>query len=151
MKNELFDFCTFTEDTGISFTRQTYSCISLCKCINQVIVDLQSGTSEQNNTIINDVQKEMLVSTDKETLTTILTCLLNTMVINTQNNKIHLSAKLIGNITLMHIRSIHAAFSDEITESLKKTESLAERLGGCITISNNSVHGLTLAFTFINN
>lgn len=151
MNNELCDFCTFKETThSISPGEQTFSCVSLRKCVNQLITNLKPATIKDGDIIINDLPEEMFVSTHKETLTEILHCLLNTIAVNGHRHIIHISAKMIGNITLMHFRNNHSEYNDEIADSLQKTEPLAERLGGCVTISNNKMYGLNLTFTFIN-
>jgi hypothetical protein len=151
MNNEFCDFCTFTESQdAIGFGGQAFSCISLQKCLNKVIADLKAGTIKQDDIIINDLPGELLVSTHKEILAEIIKYLVNTVVINSKNNIIHISAKLVGNITLMHIRNSHAEYSNDIAERLQGIESMAERLGGCVTISNNRMYGLNLVFTFIN-
>ena len=143
------DFCTFSEDqAAISFTQQTFSFISLQKCIRDVMGDIKSRTLVPPNVVI-DVEEKMLVSTNKQTLLSIYYCLLEAIITSNKNYQVHISAKLIGNITLTHIRCSHAEYNDEIAASLKRTEPMAESLGGCITVSND-IHGLTLAFTFIN-
>ena len=151
MNNELCDFCTFTETRhGVSFGEQKFSCISLRKCVARLIANLKQATLKDDDIIINDLPDEMFVSTHKETLTEILCCLLNTIAVNGHKHVIHISAKMIGNITLMHFRNSHSEYSDRIADSLQKIEPLAERLGGCVTISNNKMYGLNLTFTFIN-
>jgi hypothetical protein len=151
MKNEISHFRNFTAtQPGNVYIEQKSTCIALYKCISQVITDLQSCTTERSNIIINDVLPGMLVSTDKNLLTSVTSNLLGTIVMNSQDNTIHISAKLIGNITLIHVRSSNAASNDSIIDAMQKIELLAETLGGCLTISNNRMNGLTLAFTFIN-
>ena len=150
MNEELCDFCTFIEDQPLRLSNQSLSCMSLRKCVSQLIINLQPGLIRQCDTIINDVQEDLMVSTQKEILMRILDRLMNIVVINSQHNIIHLSAKTVGSITLMHIRNSHAEYSEEIAEALRDSEHLAESLGGCVTISNNRMYGLSLAFTFLN-
>lgn len=144
-------FRSFTESRpGILNSEQSATCIGLHKCVNQVITDFLPCAAAHSNKIINDVSPKMLVSTDKQTLTTVIARLLDTVLHNSQNNNIHVSAKLIGNITLIHIRSSNATYSDSIVSSMENTELQAEKIGGCLTISNSKLHDLTLSFTFIN-
>ena len=125
---------------------ETYSCVSLHKCVHTAITDLRWGT----NTIINDVNPGILVSTNKAKLSEITGLLLKTIVSNCENSNIHLSAKLVGNVTLLHIRSNDAGSNVAITENIRAIESIAKTLGGCVTINSGKTHGLAMAFTFIN-
>ena len=100
--------------------------------------------------VFNDIPGEIFVSTNKEILTEIIRLLLRTIVVNDRKNIIHISSKLIGNITLIHLRNCYTEFNDNITGQLQQIEPLAEKLGGCVTISKNKMYGLSLTFTFIN-
>lgn len=124
--------------------RERCSCISLHKYVNKVITDLAITDKTSN-----DVNAEMFVSTDKEILSGVLGRLLTTVKANLQNNSVHISAKSIGNITLLHLRS-NIEYNNVIAGALQEIEPLAERLGGCVSISHNRMYGLTMVFTFIN-
>ena len=150
MENDAGDFFTFAQaQPRTSISEQTFSCISLHKCVDQIIDGLLSKTAAPN-IIANDVHPEMIVGTNKDMLTLILDSLLRTVILHGQHNTIHLSAKPIGSILLIHIRTSDTEYSQAVTDSLGKIEPLAEKLGGCVTISNNKMYGLTIAFTFIN-
>jgi len=151
MRNEASDFRHFIGPKfSVCDTAQKFSKVSLSKCVSQVIDDILAATDEKSDSIINDVPTEMFVSTNKGILASVLSCLLITMVMNNRNNAIHISAKTVGNITLMHIRNSYAEIIDHIAGSMPKIEILTETIGGCVTISNDFVYGLTLSFTFIN-
>src|SRR5258706_3080694 len=151
MENDLSDFFSFIKtQPRTGRTENAVSCITLHKCVNQVIGDLQSKPAVTSIRIANNVHPEVLVMNDKDKLMAILGFLLNTVVTNGQHSIICLSAKLIGSITLIHIRTSDTKYSRAITDSLREIEPLAGKLGGCITISSNKMYGLTLAFTFIN-
>ena len=151
MKDDLSDFFSIIEtQLQPGSVENAVSCITLHKCVSQVIDNLQSKIPATSKRINNDVHPEILVSTDKDKLMAILSFLLNTLVINGQHHIIYLSAKLIGSITLIHIRTSDTKYSAAIINSVRRIEPLAEKLGGCVTISSNKMYGLTLAFTFIN-
>ncbi|MBK5272442.1 MAG: hypothetical protein JJE22_15665 [Bacteroidia bacterium] len=151
MKNEPDDFYSLTEpQPGIVYNEKEPTCISLHKCVSGVIDGLQSNITANSNSIANDVFPKLIVSTDKQTLISVLESLLHIVITNSQNNSIYVSAKVIGSITLIHIRSSNAEYNDSIGNGMQKIEQMAESIGGCLTISNNKMHGLTLAFTFIN-
>ena len=93
----------------------------------------------------------MLVCTDEKIQATVLSSLLGTTITHTQNNCIRVSAKFFGNIILMHVKDNDNHHDRAITDCLYQVEIIAEKLGGCITISNNKVNGTTVVFSFFNN
>jgi hypothetical protein len=127
-----------------------HSCIALYKLVNQVIMSLSLKAIHQTSFMTNNVQEELLVSTDKNILNAIVTSLLRTVLLHDQGNNIQVSAKLIGNITLMHIKTNDTGQMQAFTQSIEKIQPMARSIGGCITITNGKFHGINLAFTFIN-
>jgi len=125
-------------------TTDTYSCLSLHKCVGHTIDHL--GTYK----VVNDIYPGLFVSTHKDTLTETLSLLLSSIAVNNPGCSMHLTAKLVGNITLLHIKSNDAKDFSTITKKVSKLESLARSIGGCVTISSNDIYGLAVAFTFRN-
>lgn len=151
MINEAHDFHTFSGQAESALPAvYSHTCFSLHKCVSQAVPELVSGVPAEKNTIINDVYEDLFVCTHKETLHAILVRLGKAIMKASQDSIIHISAKPIGNILLVHFKSNHAHHSQELTQGLQQTEALAERLGGCITISHNGKYGMDLAFTFVN-
>ena len=150
INSEISDFYTLKEiDTVASYVEQKISCISLHKSVNQVIDELLAGNSKRSVAIINDISPELFAGTDKSIFTSIVSCLLDAMLVNSNTQSIQITTKLVGNIVLLHLRSSNPDYNHHIDGGISKMENLAKSLGGCITVSN-STHGLTLAFTFIN-
>ena len=152
----LADFFTVKETqhipyiNGLNNNKLSYSCIPLSKCIDQVSSDLSPRISLPSATIINEVSPEFFVSTDKIQLTAILKALLNALLTNEHLYDIVISAKEIGSITIIHIKTNTENYNAVVAGSLQTIEPLATTLGGCVTISNNKMYGLTVAVTFIN-
>ena len=148
---EITDFFSFTEtQSRTRYAEQKTTCVALHKCINQVIDDLSSAAAVHSNTLVNDVPPAMMVSTDKNVLSKLVATLLDAIMMNSQGNTIHITAKLFGSITLIHIRNSQAKYNGCIGTVIQQMQPLVDALRGCLTVSNNKKHGLTLAFTFIN-
>jgi hypothetical protein len=130
---------------------KTQTPIALHQIVDQLVLGLLPRTARQKSLIINDIKEQMFVSTDNNMVASVLGCLLNTTVDNTQNNCIRISAKLFGNITLVHVKNNDISHQAAITKSLSQIQPLAQKLGGCISITNNKVRGTTVAFTFNTN
>jgi len=120
--------------TNVLFeTTDTYSCLSLHKCVSRAIDDL--GTSK----VSNDIYPGFFVSTDKDTLAETLNLLLTSIEANNPRCSMQLTAKLVGNITLLHIKSNDAKDFSTITKKISRLESLARSIGGCVTISSSDI------------
>ncbi|MBL7739056.1 MAG: hypothetical protein JNK14_07545 [Chitinophagaceae bacterium] len=151
MTNEVHEFYMFSGQDEDAFNSENGStCFPLYTCAGQVIATLTSAVQGGGHTLINDVYADLYVCTHKETLTEILTRLCSAVMMISAGSIIHISAKSIGNITLIHFKGDHVLFSRELTHRLQQTEALVERLGGCITVSNSRQYGIDLAFTFVN-
>jgi hypothetical protein len=104
----------------------------------------------QKNFIVNNVHKEIYVDVDNLLLASVLGNLLYSIVAHTSDSSIEVSAKAYSNLTLIHIRKRDILFEEDIIKSIQPMHSLAQKLGGCITVTNNKIKGTTMAFTFLN-
>ncbi|MGH2553266.1 MAG: hypothetical protein ACRDEB_06090, partial [Chitinophagaceae bacterium] len=118
--------------------------------VDRLLIKLLPQTVQHRSFIVNDVEPGTLLNTDENMLTSVLSNLLNTTISHTQSNCIHVSAKFFGNIALIHLRDNDGGHDQAISDSLYQVEPLAEKLGGCITISNNKANGTTVAFSIFN-
>ena len=130
--------------------KKTFVSVSLHQLVDQLTASLLPRTTKQRSFIVNDVQREMLVSTDKNILATVISNLLNTTLAHTQSNCIRISAKLFGNIVLLQVKDTDNRHDEAITGSLPQVEYLAEKIGGCVTLTSNKLKGTTVVFSFYN-
>lgn len=132
------------------FMKTTKRPLVLHQLIDQLLQSFLPHIVQQKSFIVNDIKKEMLVCTDENILASVLSNLLSTTINYTQNNCIRISAKLYGNIILLHVKDNDNRHDEALTDSLLQVEPLAEKIGGCITISNNKMNGTTVAVSFYN-
>ena len=151
MNTELCEFCTFEENGVIvGLTDQVVNVVALRQLVDEVLSSLRAGTIHHDDPVVNDISTEHIVSANRSQLRAMISRLMTIVVDNSEHNVIHVSAKTIGKVTLMHIRNSHAEFTSAIAQLLRGTEPLAESLGGCVTVSSNRMYGLCLVFTFLN-
>ena len=124
---------------------------TLGQLVDLLSTNLLPQTMEHRSCIVNDIKQEMFVNTDNNIIATVLNNLLNITITNSQNNSIHVSAKLFGNIILVHVKNNDKSLDQAITQSLKQIQPMAEKLGGCVAVTHNKLKGTTVAFTFNNN
>ena len=123
---------------------------TLSQLVDQLTIGFLPRTEHQKNLIVNDVKQELFINTDKNILASVLSNLLNITITHSENNCIRVSAKLFGNITLVHVKNEDSTLDGAITQSLKQLQPMAEKLGGCVAVTHNKLKGTTVALTFNN-
>jgi len=129
---------------------ETHCELNLHQLIDQLLVTFLPRAVRQNSIILNQVQQELPVVTDKNVLASVLGNLIYNTVALTTNNCIKVSAKTYSNVTLIHIRKDDFCYEEEIEKSFQPIQALAEKLGGCISVSSSESKGTTVTFTFLN-
>jgi signal transduction histidine kinase len=124
--------------------------LTLHKLTDRLITSLLPRATLSKSVIVNDINTELHANADQELLASVLSCLLHNAIVYSPASSIRVSAKAFGYITLLHVRTNDTQQSELFCGSLNQLQPLAEKLGGCITVTNNSIQGATLAFTFIN-
>ena len=85
--------------------RNTQIPVALHQLVDQLVCSLLPQPAHQKSLIVNDVQKGMLVNTDKNIPANVLSHLPDTTIMHTQNNCIRVSAKFFVNIILIHVKT----------------------------------------------
>lgn len=136
---------------GTLFTPRsaTGKSLPLRKLVDQLVVSLLPRTTELRTLIVNDISQELEVSTDQHILASVLCCLLYNTVTHSESNCIRISAKAFGYTTLVHVRN-NCRENEMLIVVINEARPLAEKLGGCISVTNNDASGTTIAFTFLN-
>ena len=125
--------------------------IDLNNLVNKLTSSILPMAVDKKSFFINDIRGKMMVCADEDILASVLSILLNTAVSETENNCIRISTKMFGNIVLLYICDNCNKGNNGIANNLFKVETMAEKLGGCLTITNNRIKGNTIAFSFYNN
>lgn len=123
---------------------------TLQELVDKLVTGELSAALQKESFIVNEVPGELLIATDENMLAGVLRGLLHTVVSNARNSCIRVAAKVYGDIVLVHVRDTRRANSKTIMEQLGKIQSLAEKVGGCVTVCNQQEETITLAFSFFN-
>ena len=129
-------------------SKESKTCVPLRQLVNQAMIGLLSRNLQQKSFIVNDVEKEMVVNNEKNILANVISRLLSTILVFTNDNCIHVSAKLSGNTMLLNIKTNDTSHNWTIANSLHRVHSMTEQIDGRITIVNSKLSGTTLAFAF---
>jgi len=124
--------------------------VNLHQLVDQLMSTFLPRAVRQNSLILNHVEQQLPVVTDRNVLASVLGNLIYNTVALTNNDCIQVSAKTFSNITLIHIRKSDTCYEEEIMKSFQPIQTLAAKLGGCISVTSNKAKGTTVAFTFLN-
>lgn len=134
---------------GINVAAVNGKNIHLQKFVSRVQTEFQFTAVKQNSLIVNNVPHELHVNTDPALLACIIKGLFSTMIGVCQNCCIQVSAKCFNNVVLLRITNNNVnAFQNNF--DIKEVQSVAEALGGCITLNNQIKKGTAVIFSFIN-
>jgi C4-dicarboxylate-specific signal transduction histidine kinase len=123
---------------------------SLHYLIKSVIQSLAPNASHSKSAIINDIPEDLFVSANKELVASVLSNLMYLVITNTKDSRIRITAKLFGNVVLVHVKDDGCLNYDSISQKLTKMQTLAERLGGFVGFTSYRNKLTTIAFSFMN-
>ena len=125
-------------------------CPELHEVLNRVVDQFTPTALTKKCVIINDVPEEICVRTDEDLISSAMCDLMNLVIGHTENSRIRITAKLFGNVVLLHVKDDGGLKYDSISSKLNKIQSLAEQLGGFVGFTSYRNKLTTIAFSFMN-
>jgi glucose-6-phosphate-specific signal transduction histidine kinase len=92
----------------------------------------------------------MPVEHNKEWVASIISGLLGAVVMHAKDTCIRLTARKYGHVVVLEIRESGCISTYAMACNLQDVQTLAEKIGGCLTISINKEKTTTIAFSFPN-
>lgn len=99
---------------------------------------------------MNDIPEEMAVEHNREWVSSIISGLLSAVVQHAKDTCIRLTARKYGHVMVLEIKESGCISSYAMACNLQDVQNLAEKIGGCLTISINKEKSTTIAFSFPN-
>ncbi len=124
--------------------------VALHLVINELSEAILPVALHRSNTLVNEVSPSLLVRTNLDKLTAVLSNLLETVISNSQDSLIRFSAKIYDDVLLLHIKKNCRQFNDEFVNCLGPVQRLAEELYGSVCITSHRNDVTTVALSFIN-
>ena len=118
--------------------------------VNHITSNLVPDTVRNKCLIINDVPEGIQVNNNEELLSSILSNLIGLVITNAENSHIRITAKLFGNVVLLHVKDDGSLNYDLISSKLTTMQTLAARLGGYVGFTSFRNKLTTIAFSFTN-
>jgi hypothetical protein len=99
---------------------------------------------------INDIPDDLPVEHNCELVASVISNLLTTVFVHTRNNNVRLSAKRYGYILVFEIHKTGHVNKETLNGNLMQLQMMAEKIGGCISITDHPLNGTIISFSFPN-
>ena len=138
-----------TEFSGTNVPSEQ-SQVALHLMINQLSVSTMPSATRRGSYIMNEIPSEIYVRADSQKLATVLGTLLNTVISQSSDSCIRVSAKPFGDVMLVHIRDHHNLSGRRFNVCLGQAQKMAEIIGGTVTVNEYREAETTIALSFMN-
>ena len=131
--------------------RDTIAPTSLHHLVNHLSDDLAPAARRNKNLIINNVPEDICSEINQNLVASVLSRLINVIIMHTaENSCIRISAKMFGNLVLLHVKDDGYLNYDSISNNLAEIQSQAEKMGGFVGFTSYRNKLTTIAFSFMN-
>lgn len=118
--------------------------------INLLSVSNMPSAIRRRSILVNEIPSELLVNADEQKLAAVLGMLLHTVIDHTNDSCIRISAKVYGNVTLVHIKENIHPYGRAFNCKIEEAQKLAEKIGGNVTVTSYRNDVTTIALSFMN-
>jgi hypothetical protein len=123
---------------------------NLNQIVNRLLSTHLSLAVRNRSFFVNDVPADLPVGHNREWIASVISGLLSTVTGHAKNTCIRLSARRHGHIIVLTIQESGNTNSYAMASELKQAYSLAEKIGGCLSISVPVMDNTTISFSFPN-
>lgn len=106
--------------------------------------------TRNKNHFINDIPDDLFIGADPELVASILSGLLGTVTKNAHESCIRISARVYGNVVLVHVKDYNNLNYLPSENGLQQLQPLAEKIGGSVGVTSQRQNVTTFAFSFPN-
>lgn len=124
--------------------------VALHLMINQLAVSTMPSAARRRSFIMNDIPSEVYVRANAQKLAAVLGSLLNTVINQSSDSCIRVSAKPYGDVMLVHIKDLHNLNGRTFSVCLGQAQKMAATIGGTVTVNEYRKEMTTIALSFMN-
>ena len=103
-----------------------------------------------NNFFINDIPADLPLEHNIEWVSSVISGLVSTVVNHAKDTCIRLSAKKYGYVMVLEVHESGSQNTYAMACALQQVQHLAQKIGGCLSISMRKHESTTIAFSFPN-
>jgi hypothetical protein len=117
--------------------------------VDQVVKTLLPKASKNKNFFVNDIPDHFQLGKDAQVITAVLGGLLSTVVSYAKDSCIWLSAKLYGNVILVHVKNSNGFVCGSIENHLHQLQLIAAKTRGTVgfTYHHQNITSVTFGFS----
>ena len=121
---------------------------SLNQFVNRLSVNHLPAAVLNRSFFINNIPADLAIENNREWIASIISGLLSTVAGHAKNTCIRLSARKHGHIIVFMIQESGKTNSYAMASDLQHAYLLAEKIGGCLSISVPVLNNTTISFSF---
>ena len=122
---------------------------SLHSLVKELIDEAAPVAIHNRNSVINEIPAGVRIQGNHRTVTTILSNLVNTVVVHTRNSGILISAKVYGFVILVQVRT-QGLISPDLSNEMENAIQKARHSGGVIELMQHQENQASVAYCFLN-
>ena len=124
--------------------------ISLQQLINQLLDNSMATAFRNKSIVINEVTNDLMIAKDKITMAPVMRDLLATVIANSNNGQIYISAERFRDIITIQVQERSNNNGYALASSLRIVEAAAALVGGNLTINGAQQRVVTISLSFPN-
>lgn len=122
--------------------------VCLQQLINQLLANSMATAFKNNSLVTNEISREVQLSRDKVIVAPIIKDLLATIITNSRNGQIFISADRFRDTITLQIQERNNYNGYALAWSIQSMETEAAMVGGNITINGAQQKVITISFSF---
>ena len=122
----------------------------LTDVVDSIVTTLLPKATLNRSFFVNDIPDRFQLGENSEAITSVIGSLLSTVVSYAKESCIWLSAKLYGNVILVHVKSSNGFHCRTIEARIRHLQLLAEKSRGALGLTTWQNHVTSLTFGFSN-
>ncbi len=122
--------------------------LSLQQLINNLVSSSLSDANRHNTQVVNEVRQGIALGTSTQSVIAIMSDLLSTIVANSQNGEIHITAERFSDTVILEIQERNNNNGYALAFSIGAIEPQAHSFGGHIKINGPQKKVATVSFSF---
>ncbi len=122
--------------------------ISLNQLVNNFVSSTLPAACQKNTQLVNEVEQEIALSSRMQNVFDVMEELLSTVVANSQNGNIHISADRFRDIVILEIQERNNNNGYALSYQIDNIGPDAAAIGGHISIAGHQKKITTISFSF---
>ena len=116
---------------------------------NQLVSTFLPLAARNKSLFVNEIPENITISNNPQLVASVLSGLISSVVSNTKNSCIRLSAKVYSQVILLQVKD-SSSHSHPAEHRLKQLPPIAEKIGGVVGVTSQRMNMTTFAFSFPN-